>query len=132
LTLQLRSSHLAAVRHQARDFLLAHGVHRLCVEDVLVALTEATANAALHSGADVAKLSLAVLDDHVRLTVIDRGRGFDISGFDLSRRPSLMSPGGRGLYLISCVMDSVHVDGRNGTTITMTKHLRPEDCFPRG
>ena len=132
MTLQLRSSHLAAVRHQARDFLLAHGVHRLCVEDILLALTEATANAALHSGADVAEVRLALLDDHVRLTVIDRGQGFDISGIDLSRRPSLMSPGGRGLYLISCVMDSVHVDARNGTTITMTKQLRPEDCFPRG
>ena len=130
--MQLRSSHLAAVRHQARDFLVAHGVHRLCVEDILVALTEATANAALHSGADVAEVRLALLDDHVRLTVIDRGQGFDISGIDLSRRPSLMSPGSRGLYLISCVMDSVHVDARNGTTVTMTKQLRPEDCFPRG
>jgi anti-sigma regulatory factor (Ser/Thr protein kinase) len=124
--------HLAAARHQACDFLVAHDVHRLCVEDILVALTEATANAALHSGADVAEVKLAVLDDHVRLTVADRGQGFDISGVDLSRRPSLMSPGGRGLYLISCVMDSVHVDGRNGTTITMTKSLRPEDCFRRG
>ena len=124
--MQLRSSHLAAVRHQARDFLLAHGVHRLCVEDILLALTEATANAALHSGAAVAEVRLALLDDHVRLTVIDRGQGFDISGIDLSRRPSLLSPGGRGLYLISCVMNSVHIDDGNGMTTTMTKDLRPE------
>ena len=50
----------------------------------------------------------------------------------LSGRVAIVTGGGRGLYLISCVMDSVHVDARNGTTITMTKQLRPEDCFPRG
>ena len=106
-------------------------MHRLCIEDVLLALTEATANAALHSGTDVAEVKLTVLEGHVRLTVADRGRGFDFSRTDLSQRPSLLSTGGRGLYLISCVMDSVDVDVSNGTTMTMTKYLRPDDCFPR-
>lgn len=132
LTVLLRSSHLSSARHQARDFLVAHGVHRLCVEDVLLALTEATTNAARHSGTDVAQISLEVLDGHLRLEVADRGPGFDFSAIDLSQRPSLLSPGGRGLYLIACVMDSVEVDVREGTTITMTKYLRPDDCFPRG
>ena len=104
----------------------------MCIEDVLVALTEATANAAMHSGADVADVHLALLDDHIRLIVSDRGRGFDVAAVDRSRRPGLLSPGGRGLYLISCVMDSVHIDGTEGTTITMIKTLRPDDCFPRG
>jgi serine/threonine-protein kinase RsbW len=128
----LRSSHLAAARHQASDFLAALGVHRLCIEDVLVALTEATANAVMHSGADAADIRLAVLDDYVRLIVTDRGVGFKPDPADLSRRPGLLSPGGRGLYLISCVMDSVQIDGAHGTTITMVKHLRPADCLPRG
>jgi serine/threonine-protein kinase RsbW len=123
---------LASARYETRDFLAAHGVHRLCTEDILLALTEATANAAAHSGCDVAEVRLAFFDDHVRLTVVDRGRGFDPSLIDLSRRPSLMSPGGRGLYLISCVMDTVQVDASNGTTITMTKQLGPDNCFPRG
>jgi serine/threonine-protein kinase RsbW len=127
LTLLLRSSHLAAARHEASRFLDASGVHHLCIEDVLVALTEATANAAVHSGVDVADVQLAVLADHIRLTVADTGRGFDANDIDLSRRPSLLSAGGRGLYLISCVMDSVHIDGTEGTTITMIKHLRPSD-----
>ena len=96
-----------------------------------MALTEATANAVMHSGVDVAELRLEVLDDHVRLTVADQGRGFDAHAVDLSRRPGLLSPGGRGLYLISCVMDSVQIDGSAGTTITMIKRLRPADCFPR-
>jgi anti-sigma regulatory factor (Ser/Thr protein kinase) len=132
LTLLLRSSHLAAARHEAFDFLGAHGVHHLCIEDVLVALTEATANAVMHSGVDVADVHIALLDDHIRLVVSDRGRGFDVAAVDLSQRPGLLSPGGRGLYLISCLMDSVHIDGRKGTTITMIKNLRPADCFPRG
>jgi serine/threonine-protein kinase RsbW len=132
LTLLLRSSHLAAARHQVSDFLGAHGVHRPCIEDVLVALTEATTNATMHSGADEADIHLAILDDHVRLTVADQGVGFTADPADLTRRPSLLSPGGRGLYLISCVMDSVQIDGTHGTTITMVKHLRPADCFPRG
>lgn len=132
LTLLLRCSHLAAARHQAADFLDANGVHRLCIEDILVALTEATVNAAMHSGVDVADVRLAILDDHVQLTVADQGRGFDASTVDLSRRPSLLSPRGRGLYLISCVMDSVHIDGTQGTTISMIKSLRPAGCFPRG
>ena len=104
----------------------------LCIEDVLVALTEAAVNAAVHSGVDTADLRLAMLDDHIRLTVADQGRGFDASVVDLSRRPSLLSQGGRGFYLISCVMDAVEIDSTRGTTITMIKRLRPTDCFPRG
>ena len=107
-------------------------MHRLCVEDILVALTEAAANAALHSGAGVAEVRLEVLDDHVRLTIADQGRGFDVARVDPSRRPSLTSHGGRGFYLIWCVMYSVELEGVNGTTITMTKYLRPDDCFRRG
>ena len=122
---------MVAARHEASLFLKARGVHPLCIEDVLVALTEATANAVMHSGVDIAELRLAVLDDHVVLTVADQGRGFDACAVDLSRRPGLLSPGGRGLYLISCVMDSVQIDGSAGTTITMIKRLRPADCFPR-
>jgi serine/threonine-protein kinase RsbW len=130
LSLQLHSAHLSAARRRARDFLATHGVHRLCIEDVLVALTEATANSARHSGADVAEVELVLRDDHVQLTVTDRGRGFDPASVDLSQRPRLMSAGGRGLYLMWCVMDSVKVDVSNGTTITMTKSLRPDECFP--
>jgi serine/threonine-protein kinase RsbW len=131
LTLPLRSSHLSSARKRARDFLVAHDVHRLCIEDILLALTEAAANAAVHSGAEVAEVKLQVFDGYVRLTVADGGRGFDFAGTDLSQRPSLLSTGGRGLYLISCVMDSVDIDVGSGTTVTMTKHLRPDDCFPR-
>jgi serine/threonine-protein kinase RsbW len=131
LTLPLRSSHLSSARERARDFLAGHGVHRLCVEDVLLALTEATANAAQHSGAEVVEVGLEFLEGHVRLTVADRGRGFDFAGIDLSQRPGLLRTGGRGLYLMSCVMDSVEVEVSTGTTVTMTKYLRPDDCFPR-
>jgi anti-sigma regulatory factor (Ser/Thr protein kinase) len=120
------------VRRQACDFLVAHGVHHFCVDDILVALTEATTNATMHSCVDVAEVRLAILDGHVELTVTDRGQGFDFSAIDLSRRPSLSSPGGRGLYLISCVMNSVHVDGGGGTTITMTKDLREDGGFSGG
>ncbi len=92
LTVRLRSPHLASARYQARDFLVANGVHPWCIADILLALTEATANAALHSGCDAAEVRVTLLDDHVRLSVADRGTGFDLSGLDLYRRPSLMSP----------------------------------------
>jgi serine/threonine-protein kinase RsbW len=131
LTLPLRLSHLPSGRERVRDFLLAQGVHRLCIEDVLLAFTETIANAAGHSGAEVAEVKVAALEGLVRLTIVDRGAGFDFAALDLSQRPSPLSTGGRGLYLVSCVMDSVDVDSSNGTVITMTKHLRPDDCFPR-
>jgi serine/threonine-protein kinase RsbW len=132
LTLLLRSPQLSAARRQARDFLVAHGVRRVCIEDVLLALTEAAANAARHSGGEIAQVKLVLLDDHVRLSVTDRGEGFAFSGVDLSQRPDLLSPCGRGLYLISSVMDSVDVEAGDGTTITMTRDLRPGGCFLRG
>jgi serine/threonine-protein kinase RsbW len=131
LTLPLRPSPLSSGREQLRDFLLAQDVHRLCIEDILLAFTEAIANASGHSGADVAEVKVAVLEGLVRLTIADRGPGFDFAAIDLSQRPSLLSTSGRGLYLISCVMDSVDVDSSDGTVITMTKRLRPDDCFPR-
>ena len=83
-------------------------------------------------GPDLAEVTLVLLAGPVRLSVADRGVGFDFTGVDLYRRPGLSDPGGRGLYLISCVMDSVHVEGGNCTTITMTKNLRPDNCFPQG
>ena len=97
-----------------------------------MALTEATANAALHSGADLVEVKLEVHGDHVCVAVADKGRGFDVSRVDPSRRPSLLSHGGRGFYLIWCVMDAVELHGENGTTIAMTKYLRPDGCFRRG
>ena len=116
---------MAEARSELRFFLLAHGLSASVIDDVLIALTEAAGNAARHSRASEAQVTARISDETLELLVNDAGCGFPASEIDLSRPPSLSACCGRGLYLISCVMDSLEICCEGGTTLRMTKRLTP-------
>ena len=88
-----------------------------------MALTEAVTNAARHSGSSEAEVHVLLFDHTVAVNVADDGVGFDPTRADRSCPPPPLSPDGRGLFLISSVMDSVQVTCEGGTSVKMTKRL---------
>jgi serine/threonine-protein kinase RsbW len=123
LTSLLEAAAISATRAAVAAFLSAHRVPAAEVSDILLALTEATTNAARHSGSSEADVRVVLFDHSVAVTVTDDGVGLDTDGCDFSCPPDPLSPDGRGLFLISSVMDSVELTCQNGTRLRMTKHL---------
>jgi serine/threonine-protein kinase RsbW len=116
--------HLRRSRQQVRSFLQEHGVEEETAFDILICVNEACANAVEHS-ASASDVEVAVCLDESRVSIVvsDRGRGLDVVHHANHHKPALLSSGGRGLYVISRLMDEVdvHIDG--GTEIRMVKRL---------
>jgi anti-sigma regulatory factor (Ser/Thr protein kinase) len=121
-TLSVRVEHtdgrLAGVRRTTRWFLLGQNVSESCVRDVVLALHEAVVNA-LSYGEGRVEVEIEVRAGRVVATVRDHGGGFD---------PSLLvapCPGmderGRGLYLVSHLMDEVEVTGGPRPALRMVR-----------
>jgi serine/threonine-protein kinase RsbW len=123
LTPKLTAPAITGLRVDVAAFLSAHQVSAEHASDILLALTEATTNAARHSGSSEADVHVVFFDHTVAVTVSDDGVGFDLGRVDLSCPPHPLSSDGRGLFLISSVMDSVEVTCQGGTRLRMTKHL---------
>ncbi|MFC7532077.1 SpoIIE family protein phosphatase [Actinoplanes sp. GCM10030250] len=108
---------IALLRADLRGWLIGHSVDTDCVNAVLLACSEAVANAIEHGYRDdpfgVVDVAATVSADAVEVRVTDRGswRG---PGTDLVR--------GRGLQLIEDSMDEVFFDRGEGTTVTMRRH----------
>ncbi|GIJ69768.1 SpoIIE family protein phosphatase [Virgisporangium ochraceum] len=113
---------LKSVRDELRGWLVTAGVPALDRDAVLLACSEAVANAIEHAyGADgvgEVHVSAAMLDGSVELAVHDRGAWQD---------PDPQSDRGRGLALIETVVDDVTIAHDGGTTITMRRRLQGGD-----
>jgi anti-sigma regulatory factor (Ser/Thr protein kinase) len=118
------AARLEESREAVRLFLQTHGVEEHTVEDLVLCVHEACANSVEHSlsrtGIDV---ELCVGPTSVSVVVADKGLGLDLDLYDPQRQPELLEAGGRGLYVMACLMDEleVHIDG--GTVIRMNKYL---------
>ncbi|MFF0380592.1 SpoIIE family protein phosphatase [Actinoplanes missouriensis] len=108
---------ISLLRADLRAWLVGHEVDQECVNAVLLACSEAVANAIEHGYREdpfgVVDVSATVSVDAVEVRVTDRGswRG---PGSDFTR--------GRGLQLIEESMDEVFFDRGEGTTVTMRRH----------
>jgi len=111
------------VRRVLGDALRSIGVTEDCVSDILLAASEACANAVRHGGpARRYEVSATIGDGRCELRVIDRGRG-------LLTIPERFPPGdtehGRGILIMQSVVDEISFDitpGR-GTTVWLCKRL---------
>jgi anti-sigma regulatory factor (Ser/Thr protein kinase) len=108
---------LVAVRHDLRRWLAALGARRQEVFDITVAAQEACANAVEHAyrpGPEAFQLEATCEDRLVRVVVRDTGRW----------RPPRGTNRGRGMLLMSELMDSVdirHTEG--GTEVVLEREL---------
>ena len=130
LCLPRDSSTLPVVRHIAGFALRELGVDGEAIEDVELALTEASANVVKHSGADdLYEVHLQLQDKLCEIRVIDTGHGFDSSSLAVAMaEPS--EEQGRGMALIKALVDSVRFESRPeaGTIVHLVKDLtlRPD------
>lgn len=117
LTIPAEPNELSPLRHTLRRWLRANGASEDDVFDILVACTEACANAIQHPyGArdGALEIELGVLDRHASVTVRDSGQW----------RAASPSGGGRGLRLMRELMDEVEVEpGGDGTVVRMRRRL---------
>jgi anti-sigma regulatory factor (Ser/Thr protein kinase) len=120
----LDAAHLQEGRRQVRTFLSERGIDEDAAYDVLLCVHEACANAIQHSASTTGvEVAVTLEETGVSIVVADGGCGLGAAHHTDHHKPALLSPDGRGLYVMSCLMDEldVHVDG--GTEIRMVRRL---------
>jgi anti-sigma regulatory factor (Ser/Thr protein kinase) len=115
---------LAELRWSVWTYLAAAEVAPGMIDDILIALHEAVANAIRHSGSE-SDVTVRVRAARARVTVDvkDEGKGIDPRIPLPPGPPSLAAEGGRGLYMIWSLMSSVRLNPGNGTHLVMVKEL---------
>ena len=118
----LDPSRLLRARERVRDYLDQLEVPPVAVDETILAVEEACTNAVRHSGSDEAmEISLGFDGSDLIARVKDCGKGFDIDRFDPAAVPDLLATGGRGLFLISRLMDDMGLRVDGGLEVRMVK-----------
>ena len=114
--------HDSVARARIRDHLSLLSAHAERRDEVVLCLDEALANAVLHSGSsEEIEVALSFTGDELELYVRDRGRGFEIASFEPGKPPDPTQTGGRGLYIISELMDEHELRCADGLEVSMVK-----------
>lgn len=116
---------LPVVRHIAVCAMQELGVLEEAVDDVALALTEASGNVVKHSGKDDAyEVHLQIEDFTCEIRVVDTGHGFDSSSL-ASAMAGISEEQGRGVALMHALVDTVRFESRPeaGTVVHLVKEL---------
>ena len=113
---------LSALRHEFTDWLSGHGVEESVRDDLVLATSEALANAAEHGSGlrSDETVHLRVRLDaaaEVVVSVADRGHW---------RTTTSSHERGRGMTIIGALVDSVEVDETDGTTVVLRRRIEEE------
>ncbi|WP_102349570.1 anti-sigma B factor RsbW [Bacillus sp. Marseille-P3661] len=112
------------------------------IEDIKVAISEATTNAIQHAyhESEEGEVVLGFVVHHARLEIIvaDNGKSFNLNDISHNNGPydratpiENMREGGLGLYLIETLMDDVSFNNQaGGVVLVMTKHLSRDEVDP--
>ncbi|MFI0366370.1 ATP-binding protein [Actinomadura sp. 1N219] len=126
LSLPCEALSIPVVRRVVGDALRGLGVSADCVDDVLVAASEACTNVVQHSRATGDYEVAGRVDESVcSLTITDRGRG---------PRPApeergILSESGRGIKIMRALVDDLDIDSTpdRGTVVHLRKRLTWRD-----
>jgi serine/threonine-protein kinase RsbW len=128
LTIPSRLEELAQVHALLEELGRRHGMDEDYVNSLLIAVIEAGTNAVQHGNmfADdkVVKFEVTVDPGNVHVRVDDVGHGFDPSRvLNPTEGEQLLSPHGRGLFLMRQLMDEVKFETGpdHGTTVFLRK-----------
>lgn len=94
------------------------------IDDALLAVTELVNNAVVHGGlqdGQVLTLRLSPQDDHVRITVLHAGSGFEVGPVP---QPSMDPGASRGLAIVDRIADRWGVDS-DGMEVTAWFEMSP-------
>ncbi len=109
------------VRTFLRELCREEGVDGGAADDIVLAVSEACANAVVHSGSAVFRVGWRIRPDRVEVSIGDQGRF--VRKVPL---PELEGQGGHGIPLMTALMDEVSVrrgTSRRGTEVRLTKRL---------
>ena len=113
---------LSRVRRRVSDYLTFYCRDRRTVDDMVLCVGEACANAIRHSGSgEEIEITLGFRSDDLEVLVKDKGRGFDTGAFDPEVLPDLLSDGGRGLFLMSRLSDAMELRCGSGLEVRLLK-----------
>lgn len=111
------------------DYLVQMDIPENIADEILMAVGEVVANACRHGRRPTrpgnVKLACELDDSVVCISVADVGPGFDVDSIlGTGGMPDLLSPGGRGFFLMHQLMDHVDVDSsRRGTKVVLRRRL---------
>ena len=114
------------MRQALREYLAAQRVSGEVVDDVVLATDEACINAVLHSSASGRlRVRAHVIKGRLWIEVRDAGRGFAADQVEYRTPIEPMAVHGRGLFLITQLMDDVRIESHPGigTVVEMQKTL---------
>ncbi|MET9063937.1 ATP-binding protein [Streptosporangium sandarakinum] len=127
LALPREAMGIPMVRRALGDSLRSLGVTESCVSDILLAVTEACANAVRHGGpANRYMVEVSIGHGRCDVRIIDRGHGLPRVP---DRYPPTDAEHGRGILIMQAVVDEISFDitpGR-GTTVHLRKRLAWDD-----
>jgi serine/threonine-protein kinase RsbW len=133
LSLPRDEASVPVVRHICRDALRNLGVHRVSIEEIEVATSEACTNVLKHvaGSQDSYEVSVEVNDARCEIRVIDTGYGFDYSTLEDFGHTHVDpdAEGGRGIFLMRAMVDSIRFtsEPEQGTIVHLTKNLELEE-----
>lgn len=116
---------VALVRSVVADALSAFGVTPECVDDIRLALSEASTNVIEHAAADDEyEVRLEVDEERCAISIKNTGVGFDAAALT-DVMPDSSSPRGRGVAIMRAVMDRVEFssESETGTIVHLVKTL---------
>ncbi len=119
-----------SVRDEILAFVERSSVECLELDDFIVAVGEATANAIEHSGAEsVIEVRCQIEDDKIFATIVDSCSGFEISPNAGMLLPEALSERGRGLPIMRRCTDifAVHSVPGKGTTVVLGCYFRRQE-----
>ena len=99
--------------------------------DIEIAVREAILNAVIHGNGEAPEKRVHVtcrctVDGEISITIRDEGKGFDSNTVpDPTASENLLSPHGRGIYLMRSLMDEVSFE-QGGTVVYMRKKPNPD------
>ena len=121
-SLPAQPSALFMARSRIRTYLQLSPLDPQQIDDVVLCVEEACTNALRHSGVEEdISIGLAFEGSDLEVVVKDRGRAFDLSRFRPDVMPDPFATGGRGLFLITQLMDEVDLRVDGGLEVRIRK-----------
>ena len=120
--LPLEPARLLRARERMRDYLQSCCSEQEIIDGVILCIEEACTNAIRHSGShEEMEVALRFAGADLFVEVVDQGSGFDVDGFDPEVLPDPMATGGRGLFLMTRLMDDLTLQRDHGFRVSMVK-----------
>lgn len=114
-------SRLHRTRDRIRDYLQLYCADQDVIDDLVLGIDEACANVVRHSESPDLEIAIGFRKNDLYVDVNDRGKGFDVESFDPQSPPDVTEIGGRGLFIMAKISDSLSLRRDNGIKVRMVK-----------